>query len=80
MTAEPRWTESTDREAEIFFRTLTTAEIRHRQELASQQIARAWKNPDHLPEEIRTQALTDLNRMHDALTREMLRRSEPEKQ
>lgn len=62
------WTEKTDREADALFRTLSVAEIRRRQDLADQQIRLAYTQRN-------TDALTDLNAMRDALSREMMRRS-----
>ena len=62
------WTDETDREADVLFRTFSVAEIRRRQDLADQQITRAFaqRNED---------ALADLNAMRDALSREMARRT-----
>jgi hypothetical protein len=63
------WIAETDRQADEFFATLTTEEIRRRQELARQQIRRAY--------EARNEgALADLTRMEAALIRAMLSRSE----
>jgi hypothetical protein len=65
-----RWTAETDREADELFPTLTTTEIRRRQDLCRQQTALAYeaRNED---------ALLDLQAMADALTREMFGRTEP---
>ena len=61
------WTDATDTEADVLFRTLTEHEIRTRQDLCSQQIRMAYdqRNAD---------AMTNLHRMEDALQREMMRR------
>lgn len=62
-----RWTEETDREAGELYRTFTIAKIRRYQDLAQQQMRMAFgqRNED---------ALLDLQAMHDALARELLRR------
>jgi hypothetical protein len=62
-----QWTDKTDVEADEFFRTLSTAEIRRRQDLADEQIGMAH-------EQGKTDALADLQRMRDALSGEMMRR------
>lgn len=62
-----RWTEQTDEKADVFFRTLTMKELRHRQGLATQQMAAAYEQRNET-------ALLDLQAMHDALTREVARR------
>ena len=61
------WTAQTDAEADVLFPTLTTADIRRRQDLCHQQQRMAFdqKNED---------AMADLAAMDDALFREMLRR------
>ena len=69
MTAQ-HWTEDVDAEADVYFRTLTTPEIRRRQDLCDQQIRAAYQHRND-------RALADLRRMEDALTREMLRRVKP---
>jgi hypothetical protein len=61
------WTDETDTEAEEFFATLPDREIRRRQDLCSQQIRTAHERRNE-------DALADLRRMEDALTRTMLRR------
>lgn len=62
-----QWTDEVDREADEFFATLSDAEIRRRQDLCVQQTRMAYdqRNAD---------ALHDLHRMGDALTRAMLTR------
>jgi hypothetical protein len=62
------WTPEVDAEADQFFRTLTMREIRKRQDLATQQMGMAY-------EQRKTDALLDCQAMHDALTREVARRS-----
>lgn len=62
-----RWTDETDHEAITFFDSLSTAEIRKRQSLCSQQKQSAYAL--ELPD-----ALADLERMETALTAAMLRR------
>jgi hypothetical protein len=72
VVSEPRhWTDETDREAAGFFPTLSTAEIRRRQDIAAQQIRLAWEQKNE-------RAMTDLRRLQDALTAEMFRRTEGE--
>jgi len=61
------WTDETDKEADIFFATLSIKEIRNRQEICSEQIGMAWKQRND-------DALEDLRRMEDALTRSMAMR------
>jgi hypothetical protein len=73
------WTGETDRAADALFRTFSVPEIRRRQDLASQQINRAYAMRDRDPARAEL-ALTDLTRMQDALTREMLRRTETTEQ
>lgn len=63
-----RWTDDTDAEAATYYRTLSTAEIRKRQTLTQEQLGMAYEK--ELPD-----AMADLRRQEDALTREMLRRS-----
>jgi hypothetical protein len=66
MATALTWTDETDKQAAEFFATLTETEIRRRQDLCSQQIVTAHNSRN-------LNALTDLRRMEDALTREMLR-------
>ncbi len=61
------WIDETDREARVLFASLPECEIRRRQDLCSQQIERAHAQRN-------TDALLDLRRMEDALTRSMLER------
>jgi hypothetical protein len=61
------WTAETDREAAALFKTLSTPEIRWRQDLAAQQIRIAYERRDD-------RALSDLRSMEDALAAEMMRR------
>lgn len=61
------WTDETDAEADVFFATLSEAEIRRRQDLCQQQIVSAHRDRNE-------DALADLRRMEDALTRTMLAR------
>jgi hypothetical protein len=53
------------------FKTLSTPEIRRRQDLAAQQIRLAWEQKNE-------RASADLQLMQDALTAEMFRRTDPE--
>jgi hypothetical protein len=62
------WTAETDREADVFFATLSVKEIRRRQRLAAAQIELAW-------EQRNDDALADLRRMENALTRSMAERT-----
>jgi hypothetical protein len=71
VSGEAHWTDETDREAAELFKTLSTPEIRRRQDLAVQQQRAAWEQSNE-------RALSDLRRMQDALTREMFRRTDPE--
>jgi len=64
------WTEAVDAEADVFFRTLTVAEIRRRQDLCSQQQRTAYEARN-------IHATLALQGMENALTREMLRRCRP---
>jgi hypothetical protein len=66
-TAET-WTDETDAEAAVFFPTLPEREIRRRQDLCKQQMRLAWEQRNE-------QASANLQRMSDALTREMFRRT-----
>lgn len=61
------WTDQTDAEAVALFATMSEAEIRRRQDLTREQItlAHEQRNED---------ALADLRRQEDALTRAMLSR------
>jgi len=61
------WTDETDAEADVFFATLSEAEIRRRQDLCKQQIVMAYRARAE-------DALADLHRMEDALQRSMLAR------
>lgn len=61
------WTPEVDAEADQFFRTLSIAELRKRQDLATQQTRIAFDQRND-------NALIDLQAMHDALTREVARR------
>ena len=71
MSEAPHWTDETDAQAAELFKTLPTAEIRRRQDLAAQQIRLAWEQKNE-------RALADLRRMQDALTGEMFRRTDHE--
>jgi len=62
-----KWTNEVNKEADVFFHTLSETEIRWRQDLCIEQIGMAFKQKN-------TDALEDLRRMEDALAREMLRR------
>ena len=62
-----QWTAKVDKESIALFKTLPTSQIRKRQSLAEKQMATAYKTGN-------TKALKDLQKMHDALTREMLNR------
>jgi hypothetical protein len=62
-----RWTDDTDKEADQFFATLSESEVRRRQDLCRQQIRLAFEQRNE-------DALADLDRMRDALTRTMLTR------
>jgi hypothetical protein len=62
------WTGETGREAAELFKTLSTAEIRRRQDLADQQLRLAGAQGNE-------RATADLQHMQDALTAEMLRRT-----
>ena len=73
------WTDETDREADVLFRTFSDAEIRRRQDLAGQQLARASALYDRNPGWYGI-AVANLQRMQDALTREMLRRTEDQEE
>jgi hypothetical protein len=64
-----QWTPEVDAEADRFFRTLTIPELRRRQSLADQQMEMAHAQR-------KTDALLDLRAMHDALTREVARRTD----
>ena len=61
------WTDETDAEADVFFASLSDAEIRRRQDLCSAQIVTAHERRNE-------DALADLRRMEDALCRTMLAR------
>ena len=61
------WDDKTDKEAEIFFATLSEKEIRKRQDLCTQQIIMAFEQKNN-------DALADLRCMEDALTKDMMRR------
>ena len=65
--AHVRWTDECNADADTFFATLSTAEIRRRQDLCRQQITLAHSARDE-------RALAGLRRMEDALTRAMLGR------
>ena len=68
------WTDETDREADELYPTFTDAKIRHYQDLAEQQIARAY--PRAVAGDLRmSDAIADLQRMQDALAREMGKRT-----
>lgn len=71
MSESAHWAEETDRQAAELFKTLSTTEIRSRQDLAAQQVRLAWEQKNE-------RALADLRAMQDALTREMFRRTDPE--
>lgn len=62
-----QWTDETDREAAEFYPTLSEREIRRRQDITAQQIGMAHRQGNE-------DALADLRRQEDALTREMMRR------
>jgi hypothetical protein len=61
------WTEDTDREADQLYRTFSYVKIRRYQDLAGQQMTRAYAQCNET-------ALADLQAMHDALARELRRR------
>lgn len=61
------WTDECDREADLFFATLSEAEIRHRQDLCHAQQRMAYDQGND-------RALADLQRMGDALARSMMAR------
>lgn len=61
------WTDETDAEAVPFFDSLSTAEIRRRQDLCAQQKSIAYEQGNG-------DAMRDLDRMDQALTDAMLRR------
>lgn len=67
MIMSRHWTDKTDREACILYRTFTEAKIRRYQDLAQQQITTAFRQRNE-------DALADLNAMNDALARELRRR------
>ena len=67
MNGAQHWTDETDREADVFFATLTEAEIRRRQHLCREQQSLAFKQRNE-------GALADLGRMEDALMRAMMAR------
>lgn len=71
--SDTHWTDETDREADTLYRTFTDAKIRRYQDLADQQITMAYAQRESRPAAMEA-AMTDLNRMRDALTREMMRR------
>jgi hypothetical protein len=62
------WTDAVDEEADAYFATLSTPEIRRRQDLCAQQQRTAY---DRRLDD----AAADLDRMDRALTREMLART-----
>lgn len=66
-----RWTDAVDAQADVFFATLTEAEIRRRQSLCDQQIVMAHKQQNE-------SALADLRRMEAALIRSMFARLKPQ--
>lgn len=68
-----RWTDETDREADELYPTFTTAKIRRYQDVVSQQMAMAYQQRDQRPSAM-ADAMADLQRCHDALSREMMMR------
>ena len=62
------WSKTTDKKAAKLFSTMPLKELRKRQSLAEKQMIPAYKGG-------KTKALKDLQAMHDALTREVLRRT-----
>lgn len=62
------WNAKVDNKAIKLFKTLPTSQLRKRQNLAEKQMATAYKTNNG-------KALEDLQKMHNALTREMLRRT-----
>lgn len=62
-----QWTDETDREADVFFATLTEREIRRRQEICTAQIREAWRQRND-------EALADLHACEEALARSMMAR------
>jgi hypothetical protein len=63
-----RWTDETDRQAAELFDTLELAELRRRQDLCHLQLERAYTARDE-------QAMLNLQRMDQALTDAVLRRT-----
>lgn len=61
------WTDETDVEAAIYFDTLSTTEIRRRQDLCTAQLRLAFDQRNE-------HATIDLQRMQNALTDAVLRR------
>lgn len=71
MTAETvagHWTDKTDAEAAVLFDTLTTPEIRRRQDLCKAQQRLAYEQGNE-------RAMLDLQRMEESLFQAMLRRT-----
>lgn len=65
--AQRRWTDEVNEQSKALFATLTTKQIRQRQDICNAQIALAF-------EQHKDDALADLERMQDALMREMMNR------
>lgn len=61
------WSDMTDKQAKKLFKTFSDKEIRRRQELCDSQIKTAYEGKN-------TKGLKNLQRMRDALDKEMRRR------